>query len=186
MARTIWLSYTEVCEELGVAPSTLDTWRHRRVAPPMKKLPNGRVMFISERRGGFGRCHGRPVPTYTLHSMQPDGSDITCLSFHDTNEWQPSVTHDGMVIYTRWDYVDRGDCIAHHPWITYPDGRDPRALHGNYPTLRGVRPDMEMDIRAIPGSQKFVATAAQHHGQAYGSLVVFDPRIPDDGAVVSR
>ena len=146
-------------------------------------LPNGRVMFISERRGGFGRCHPRPVPTYTLHSMQPDGSDITCLSFHDTNEWQPSVTHDGMVVYTRWDYVDRGDCIAHHPWITYPDGRDPRAMHGNYPTQRGLRPDMEMDIRSIPGSQKFVATAAPHHGQAYGSLIVFDPRIPDDGAM---
>ncbi len=146
-------------------------------------LPSGRVMFISERRGGFGRCHGRPVPTYTLHSMLAGGNDITCLSFHDTNEWQPSVTHDGMVVYTRWDYVDRGDCIAHHPWITYPDGRDPRAMHGNYPTQRGLRPDMEMDIRSIPGSQKFVATAAPHHGQAYGSLVVFDPRIPDDGAM---
>lgn len=146
-------------------------------------LPNGRLMFISERRGGFGRCHGRPVPTYTLHSMRQDGSDIVCLSFHDTNEWQPSVTHDGMVVYTRWDYVDRGDCIAHHPWITYPDGRDPRALHGNYPTRRGLRPDMELDVRAIPGSQRFVATAAPHHGQAYGSLVVFDPRIPDDGAM---
>lgn len=146
-------------------------------------LPNGNIMFISERRGGFGRCHGRPVPTYTLHSMRPDGSDITCLSFHDTNEWQPSVTHDGMVVYTRWDYVDRGDCIAHHPWITYPDGRDPRAMHGNYPLRPGLRPDMEMDIRSIPDSKKLVATAAPHHGQAYGSLVVFDPRIPDDGAM---
>ncbi|MBE3070452.1 MAG: NPCBM/NEW2 domain-containing protein, partial [Planctomycetes bacterium] len=28
-------------------------------------LPNGRVAFISERRGGYGRCHGRPVPVYT-------------------------------------------------------------------------------------------------------------------------
>lgn len=146
-------------------------------------LPNGRVMFVSERRGGFGRCHGRPVPTYTLHSMRQDGSDIVCLSFHDTNEWQPSVTHDGMVVYTRWDYIDRGDCIAHHPWTTYPDGRNPRALHGNYPSQRGLRPDMEMDIRAIPGSQRLTATATPHHGQAYGSLVVFDPRIPDDGAM---
>jgi hypothetical protein len=63
-------------------------------------LPNGRIVFISERRGGFGRCHGRPVPTYTLHSMKPDGSDIVCLSYHETNEWNPSVTHDGMIMYT--------------------------------------------------------------------------------------
>ena len=26
-------------------------------------LPNGRVAFVSERRGGFGRCHRREVPT---------------------------------------------------------------------------------------------------------------------------
>lgn len=54
-------------------------------------LPNGRVAFISERRGGFGRCHPRPVPTYTLHSMNPDGSDIVTLSYHETNEWNPSA-----------------------------------------------------------------------------------------------
>src|SRR5574344_2158415 len=35
-------------------------------------LPNGRIVFISERRGGFGRCHGRPVPTYTLFTMFDD------------------------------------------------------------------------------------------------------------------
>ncbi|NLE03031.1 MAG: hypothetical protein GX640_24435, partial [Fibrobacter sp.] len=32
-------------------------------------LPNGRIVFISERRGGVGRCHQRRVPTYTLFSM---------------------------------------------------------------------------------------------------------------------
>ncbi len=146
-------------------------------------LPNGRVVFISERRGGFGRCHPRPVPTYTLHSMRDDGSDIVPLSYHETNEWHPSVTNDGMIVYTRWDYVDRGDCIAHHPWITYPDGRDPRAIHGNFPSNRNLRPDMELHCRAIPGSHRFVATAAGHHRQAYGSLVMFDPRVEDDGAM---
>ncbi|MBI2479364.1 MAG: PD40 domain-containing protein, partial [Planctomycetia bacterium] len=41
-------------------------------------LPNGRIVFISERRGGFLRC-GRNCPVYTLHSMEPDGSDIIKL-----------------------------------------------------------------------------------------------------------
>jgi len=86
-------------------------------------LPNGRVAFISERRGGYLRC-GRVCPTYTLHDMNADGSDIRCLSLHETNEWHPSVTHDGRIIYTRWDYVDRHGCTAHLPWVTTPDGRD--------------------------------------------------------------
>ena len=146
-------------------------------------MPNGRIAFISERRGGFGRCHPRPVPTYTLHSMLPDGSDIITMSYHETNEWNPSVDHSGMIVYSRWDYIDRGDCIAHHPWITYPDGRDARAIHGNYPTSRRGRPDAEHQIRAIPGSTRYMATAVPHHGQAFGSLIIFDPRVEDDGAM---
>lgn len=146
-------------------------------------LPDGRIAFVSERRGGYLRCGGRPCPTYTLHGMNPDGSDIVCLSYHETHEWHPSVNHDGMLVYTRWDYVDRDTNVAHHPWVTTPDGRDARAIHGNYPTQRGVRPWMEMDIRAIPGSHRYVSTAAGHHGQAYGSLVIVDPAVEDDDAM---
>ncbi len=145
-------------------------------------LPNGRIVFISERRGGYLRC-GRHCPVYTMFSMRDDGSDIICLSFHETHEWQPSVTNDGMLVYTRWDYVDRDTNIAHHKWICYPDGRDPRALHGNYPDRRESRPWMEMDVRAIPDSNKFVAVTGAHHGHAFGSLVLIDPRVEDDNAM---
>jgi hypothetical protein len=41
---------------------------------------------------------------------------------------------------------------------------------------------MEMDIRAIPGTRKFVATTGAHHGHAFGSLVIIDPHTADDGA----
>jgi hypothetical protein len=167
-------------------------------------LPNGRIVFISERRGGYGRCHGRPVPTYTLHSMKDDGSDITTLSYHETNEWQPSVDNNGMIVYSRWDYIDRDDCIAHHPWLCYPDGRDPRSWHGNYPVSlttmddapaafitktadgrwpdgRFLRPEAEVNIRAIPKSNKYVATATGHHTQSFGELIIVDQSIRDDG-----
>lgn len=143
-------------------------------------LPSGRIAFISERRGGYGRCHPRIVPTYTLHSMEPDGSDITMLSAHETNEWQPDVDHAGMLIYTRWDYVDRGANNAHHPWITTPDGRDPRALHGNYSEILYPRPIFEADIHPVPNSPQITAIACAHHGQHYGSLVLVNPQVRDD------
>ena len=144
-------------------------------------LPNGRVVFISERRGGYGRCHGAQFPSYTLHGMMANGADVIPLSYHETNEWHPSVTNEGMIIYTRWDYVDRDADIAHHPWICYPDGRDSRSYHGNYPENNPrVRPNMEMHVRAIPGSHKFVAVAAPHHGLFFGSLILVDQRVRDD------
>ncbi|MDO4571637.1 MAG: NPCBM/NEW2 domain-containing protein [Planctomycetia bacterium] len=148
-------------------------------------LPSGRIIFISERRCGYGRCHGRPVPSFTLHSMLRDGRDITMLSPHETNEWAPSVDHAGMVIYTRWDYVDRGFNQAHHPWITTPDGRDPRVLQGNYDSHQHGRPHFETGIRAIPKSRKIICTASCHHGQSYGSIVIVDPSVPDDAPMVS-
>ena len=145
-------------------------------------LPNGRVAFVTERRGGYLRC-GRHCPVYTVFSMKPDGSDIAPLSYHETHEWHPSVTNDGMLVYTRWDYVDRDTNIAHHIWLSYPDGRDPRSLHGNYPVSRNSRPWMEMNIRAVPNSPKFVAVTGAHHGHAFGSLVLIDHRLPDDAAL---
>jgi hypothetical protein len=100
-------------------------------------LPDGRVVFISERRGGFIRCFDESawlrVTTYILHSMKNDGSDIYPISFFETSEWQPSVDHNGMLVYTRWDYTDRENCLGSNFWICNPDGRNPRAPHGNYP-----------------------------------------------------
>ncbi|MEI6178494.1 MAG: hypothetical protein WCS43_16505 [Verrucomicrobiota bacterium] len=155
-------------------------------------LPGGRLAFLTDRRGGYGRCHGRPLMTYCLFSMKADGSDMVPLSYHETNEWNPSVDRDGKIVFTRWDYIDRDDCIAHHLWTCYPDGRDARSPHGNYPLPlsfdasdrsdgRSMRPNGEWNIRSIPGSQRYVATASGHHHHSFGQLVMIDSGIPDDG-----
>jgi len=140
-------------------------------------LPDGRVAFVSERRGGFGRC-GVPQ-TYTLHTMNADGSDIRPISFHETNEWNPSVTHDGLIVYSRWDYVDRGALAAHHAWITTPEGCDARSLRGNWGKV-SARGNMEVHVRPVPGSQRFVATAAAHHDESFGSLILIDLQRPEE------
>jgi len=176
-------------------------------------LPNRRIAFISERRGGHIRCFDANlrVRNYTLFSMKDDGSDIIPISYFETSEWNPSVNNDGMLVYSRWDYVDRENCIGGRFWIAGPDGSNPLAPHGNYPrpfstigapeTIRaefeqqypnipfsglGSRwgaPLVQMGIRAIPGSHRYVFTAAPHHGQVYGSLAILDLREKDDGHV---
>ena len=49
------------------------------------ELPSGRIVFISERRGGFIRCFTEGsrhrVPTFVLHSMKADGGDIYPISY---------------------------------------------------------------------------------------------------------
>jgi hypothetical protein len=142
-------------------------------------LPNGRICFISDRRGGQGRCHpGRNCPTYTLHSMLPDGSDIVPLSYHETNEWHPAVNNYGEIVYSRWDYVDRNVTAGQMPWVTKPDGRDARAIHGNYDEAKPTQG--EWDPVPIPGSDSlYVGTLSMHHNQSYGAFSIFDAGLWD-------
>lgn len=148
-------------------------------------LPNGQIAFISTRRGGHCRCGGRPVPTYTLHRMRADGTDLCRLSHHETNEWHPAVANDGRLLYTRWDYVDRHTNLAHSLWATNPDGTDPVAVFGNY--SHGRKPWGEWHPQPIPGSHKLLAVAGAHHGYACGSLLLIDPLRGTDGlASVTR
>jgi hypothetical protein len=149
-------------------------------------LPDGNIIFVSERRGGDGRCHQRPCPTFTLHTMEPDGSNIRCISYHETNEWWPSVDHDGMIVYTRWDYVDRGATHTHSAWITKPDGHNARQLVLNYTNSgtpeygMGNVPMMQTQLRAIPGSNKYMAIGGPHHWESYGEVIIIDGDVEDD------
>ena len=77
--------------------------------------------------------------------------------------------------------MDRGFNQANHPWITYPDGRDPREFNGNTRERQTVAPHFTESILAIPGSRKYVATSCGHHTLIRGSLVLIDPSVPDDG-----
>ncbi len=134
-------------------------------------LPSGRVVFLSERRGGEGRCHPRPCPTYVMHSMFPDGSDIVPISYHEINEWSPVVTHEGRLVYSRWDYLDRGFSKGQYPWFSDPDGRNVRAFYGNY---EGGGSSVHADLRPVPDSALFFGTEYGHHAASYGTLVVAD------------
>lgn len=137
-------------------------------------LPDGGVAFMSTRRGGFGRCHNpwEPLPAYTLHRMDASGSGVQTLSLHETNEWHPSVLHDGRIVYTRWDYVDRSAANFHGLWASNPDGTNPIALFGNYTT----RINACYQPRAIPASNRIIFVAGAHHADVGGSLVIVDPR----------
>ncbi|MDP2898724.1 MAG: hypothetical protein Q8Q12_19475 [bacterium] len=136
-------------------------------------LPDGGIAFMSTRRGGFGRCHNpwEPLPSYTLHRMDADGANVRTLSFHETNEWHPSVLNDGRIVYSRWDYVDRSAANFHGLWVSNPDGTNPAALFGNYT----MRINACFQPRAIPGSERIVFVAGAHHADVGGSLVMLDP-----------
>ena len=134
-------------------------------------LPDGRIVFISDRLHQAERC-GSIREGGNLFSMKADGSDLYPLSWHETTELSPCVAHDGRLVYTRWDYVDRDFGRVHNIWTCYPDGRDPRAPHANY---EGRHPIAEVALRAIPGRPGlFSAIGSGHHSDPSGNIVLID------------
>ena len=164
-------------------------------------LPDGRIVFLSTRRGrfvqcgltsarstierhdlpdSFVRCGGnayRPVSVHTLHVMDAHGEAMRTISPFESFEWNPSVTHDGRIIYARWDYVDRHRMWHMGLWSTLPDGTGARSVFGNF--TQG--PYSVFEARSVPGSRKIIFTASAHHSHAGGSLVLLDPREGIDG-----
>jgi len=170
-------------------------------------LPDGRIVFLSTRRGqavqydsncatatltheslpdSYVRCggdKGRPVAVYTLHTMNAGGTDIKPISAFEMFEWTPSVAPDGRVLYARWDYIDRDNMPYMKMWSTNPDGTNPRMVWGNYQRS----PFSMFEGRCVPGSSQIVFTASAHHSITGGSLVLLDPRQgADDTAALTR
>jgi hypothetical protein len=186
----------------GLRQIATDEGRHNDTEPC--EMPDGRILFMSTRREVYDRCIAYR-PAFTLCSMKPDGSDILPLSRHETHEWLPSISHDGMIFYTRWDYVDRATGASHGIWTCYPDGRDPRAPNGNYlGNERGLifnvkegpyarynpavtvtdklrrQPTAVSHIHAVPGSRKVMAIGSNHHVVEIGPVILLDLDRPDD------
>jgi len=145
-------------------------------------LPDGQLVFISTRRGGFHRCGGGPCFVYTLASMNPNSGETNAtakpISFHETNEWDPAVLNDGRIVYTRWDYVDRDAVFYQQLWSARQDGTNVRIYYGNNTFV----PCGIWEAKPIPGTHKIMATAAPHHGMSAGSVVMLDTTLGVDGS----
>jgi hypothetical protein len=164
-------------------------------------LPDGRIVFLSTRRGqalqvgrqsasrslarpdlpdAYVRCGGgpeRPVAVYTLHTLDAAGGNLCALSPFEMFEWTPEIAGDGSIIYSRWDYVDRDNMPYMGLWTINPDGTAARAIFKNYTKA----PHCVFEAKPVPGSHKLVFTASAHHSQTMGSLVLLDPSGATEG-----
>lgn len=139
--------------------------------------PTGEIIYLSTLRGTFHRCGTGPCYLYTLTLMDAAGGNIRPISFHETNEWDPTVLDNGRILYTRWDYVDRNAVHYQNLWQTRLDGADVRIFYGNNTFV----PCGIWESRQVPGSGKVMAIGGPHHGLSAGSVILVDPTRGVDG-----
>ena len=86
-------------------------------------LPDGGICFSSTRCERGVLCgEDDSLAVNTLYRMDGDGSNIRMLSGNALSEHAPSVMEDGRILYTRWEYVDKGVIAVQALWAMRPDG----------------------------------------------------------------
>jgi hypothetical protein len=134
-------------------------------------LPNGDIIFNSTRCGQSVDCASPEVSN--LYTCDANGAYMRRLSVDQVHTNFPTVTSDGRVIYTRWDYNDRGQVYPQPLFQMNPDGTYQTELYGNNSWF----PTTIMHARGIPESGKIVAVLSGHHSHQRGKLAIIDPRL---------
>ncbi len=132
-------------------------------------LPDGRIVFLSDRKLSFAYCFTSSSPL--LYRMNRDGSEVFKMSHGYLNDFTPSVLNDGRVIYTRWEYVDRPACPIQSLWTLTPDGTKLEGFFGN----RTLEPGTFMEARSIGDTRKVLCVMTAHNGCCRGAIGIIDP-----------
>ena len=132
-------------------------------------LPNGDLLFTSTRCVQTVDCFTTEVSTF--YTCDRDGKYLRRLGFDQVHTNYPTVTQDGRVLYTRWEYNDRGQIFPQGLFQMNADGTAQTAYYGNNTYF----PTTTLHARQIPGTQKVLAIATGHHSRQTGKLIVLDP-----------
>jgi len=131
-------------------------------------LPNDDIVFNSTRCVQIVDCWWTEVSN--LYTCDKDGRYLRRLTFDQVHTNFPQVLDDGRVIYTRWDYNDRGQVYPQPLFQMNPDGTAQTEFYGNNSWF----PTTILHARGIPGTQKVVAVLSGHHCHQRGKLAIID------------
>lgn len=132
-------------------------------------LPTGDILFNSTRCVQTVDCWWTEVSN--LYTCDKDGRYLRRLTFDQVHTNYPQVLDDGRIVYTRWEYNDRGQIYPQPLFQMNPDGTNQTEFYGN----NSFFPTSILHARGIPGTQKVVAIASGHHSSQAGKLVIIDP-----------
>lgn len=133
-------------------------------------LPDGRILFNSTRCMQIVDCWWTEVSN--LYRCEADGSNITRITYDQVHDNYPSLTWDGRILYTRWEYNDRSQMYPQPLFSMNVDGTNQRAYYGGNSWF----PTTLIHARAVPGSPLFFGICTGHHSLQPGELMRFDPR----------
>ena len=146
-------------------------------------LPDGNILVVSNACQQAVPCTGG-ANVGNLHLIRSDGTGERRITFDQDHNWNPTVMHDGRVLYSRWEYTDAPHYFSRLLFRMNPDGSGQMEYYGS----NSYWPNATYWPRPIPGHPTMISCVVSgHHGVSRaGEFLLLDPargRHEADGAV---
>ncbi len=139
-------------------------------------LPNkDQFVMLGTAAYQFLPCEDGNMPMAVMYRKDRKTGEIRQLTYEQDSDYTPTITHDGRVMFTRWEYSDLPHYWSRVLMTMNPDGVGQLALWGS----GSYFPCFFYCARSIPGEpHKITMIGGGHHDRAeVGRYYVVDPTL---------
>ena len=139
-------------------------------------LPNkDQVVMLGTAAYQFLPCEDGNMPMAVLYRKDRKTGEVRQLTYEQDSDYTPSVTHDGRVMFTRWEYSDIPHFFSRILMTMNPDGVGQLSLWGSGSWV----PTFFYNARSVPGDPHLITMfGGGHHDRAeVGRLFLVDPTL---------
>ncbi|MBR4653372.1 MAG: SUMF1/EgtB/PvdO family nonheme iron enzyme, partial [Kiritimatiellae bacterium] len=133
------------------------------------------VVMLGTAPWQFLPCEDGNYPMCVLYRVDRKTGEVRQLTFEQDSDFTPTVTHDGRVMFTRWEYSDLAHFFARELMTMNPDGVGQLALWGS----GTYSPPFFSNARSVPGEPHLVSmfTGGHHCRSELGRFCLCDPTL---------
>ena len=139
-------------------------------------LPNSdQVIMLGTAAYQFLPCEDGNMPMAVIYRKDRKTGEVRQLTYEQDSDYTPSITHDGRILYTRWEYSDQPHYWSRVLMTMNPDGIGQLSVWGS----NSFVPTFFYCARTIPGDpHKITMIGGGHHDRAeVGRMFIVDPTL---------
>ena len=139
-------------------------------------LPNrDQIAMLGTASFQFLPCEDGNYPMCVVFRQDRATGEVRQLTYEQDSDFTPTVTHDGRIMFTRWEYSDLPHFFAREIMTMNPDGVGQLSLWGT----GSYAPTFMSCARSVPGeAHLFAMFGGGHHNRSeFGRMFLVDPTL---------